>query len=246
MNPYDPMYNADGSVNTNLSWDMNNPLYEATLGSYSKSGTHSFNNSTDVRWDINKMFRLTGHLNIQSSLGWADSFTSPKSLSYKNEPDLTKRGQLVKADTRTTSYDANVVGTFNKMFQDESLITASLGWEVMHDKTRTENTEAIGFFNDQLSFIGNASGYPSDRTPYGTQGETATVGAFLTANYSFRNRYFVDGTWRITGSSQFGENNRWGNFWSAGAGWNILNENFMKGIKKNIDLMKVRYSMGYT
>ena len=72
------------------------------------------------------------------------------------------------------------------------------------------------------------------------------MGAFLTANYSFRNRYFVDGTWRITGSSQFGENNRWGNFWSAGAGWNILNENFMKGIKKNIDLMKVRYSMGYT
>ena len=188
MNPYDPMYNEDGSANTNLSWDMNNPLYEAQLGSYSKTGTHSFSNTTDVRWDINKMFRLTGHLNISSNLGWSDSFTSPKSLSYKNEPDLTKRGQLVKADTRTTSYDANVVGTFNKMFKDESLISASLGWEVNHDKTRTENTEAIGFFNDQLSFIGNASGYPSDRQPYGSQGETATVGAFLTANYSFRNR----------------------------------------------------------
>ena len=246
MNPYDPMYNEDGSANTNLSWDMNNPLYEAQLGSYSKTGTHSFSNTTDVRWDINKQFRLTGHLNIASDLGWSDSFTSPKSLSYKNEPDLTKRGQLVKADTRTTSYDANVVGTFNKMFKDESLISASLGWEVNHDKTRTENTEAIGFFNDQLSFIGNASGYPSDRQPYGSQGETATVGAFLTANYSFRNRYFVDGTWRTTGSSQFGENNRWGNFWSGGAGWNILNEGFMKGLKKKIDLMKLRFSMGYT
>ena len=152
----------------------------------------------------------------------------------------------MKADTRTTSYDANVVGTFNKMFKDESLVTASLGWELNHDKTRTENTEAIGFFNDQLSFIGNAAGYPSDRQPYGSQGETATVGAFLTANYSFRNRYFVDGTWRTTGSSQFGENNRWGNFWSAGAGWNILNEGFMKSVKKNIDLMKLRFSMGYT
>ena len=246
MNPYDPMYNADGTVNTNLSWDMNNPLYEAELGSYSKAGTHTFSNITDVRWDINKMFRLTGHLNISSALGWSDSFTSPKSMSYKNEPDLTKRGQLVKADTRTTSYDANVVGTFNKMFKDESLVTASLGWELNHDKTRTENTEAIGFFNDQLSFIGNAAGYPSDRQPYGSQGETATVGAFLTANYSFRNRYFVDGTWRTTGSSQFGENNRWGNFWSAGAGWNILNEGFMKSVKKNIDLMKLRFSMGYT
>ena len=64
MNPYDPMYNEDGSANTNLSWDMNNPLYEAQLGSYSKTGTHSFSNTTDVRWDINKQFRLTGHLNI--------------------------------------------------------------------------------------------------------------------------------------------------------------------------------------
>ena len=118
MNPYDPMYNEDGSANTNLSWDMNNPLYEAQLGSYSKTGTHSFSNTTDVRWDINKQFRLTGHLNIASNLGWSDSFTSSKSLSYKNEPDLTKRGQLVKADTRTTIYDANVVGTVNKMFKD--------------------------------------------------------------------------------------------------------------------------------
>ena len=50
----------------------------------------------------------------------------------------------------------------------------------------------------------------------------------------------------MTGSSQFGENNRWGNFWSAGAGWNILNEEFMRSLRKDIDLMKLRFSMGYT
>lgn len=245
MNPYDPMYNEDGTVNTNLSWDINNPLYEATLGSFSKNGTHSLSNSTDVRLDFGKMFRLTGHLNVASSTGWTDSFLSPKSQSFKNEPDLSKRGQLYKSNTRTTSYDANIVGTFNKFFEDNSLITASLGWEINHDKTRTEQTEAIGFFNDNLSFIGNAAGYPNDRQPGGTQGETSTVGAFCTANYSFRNRYYLDATWRMTGSSQFGENNRWGNFWSAGCGWNILNETFMKSLRKKIDLMKLRYSMGY-
>ena len=246
MNPYDPMYNEDGSVNTDLSWDTNNPLYEAKLGSYSKTGTHSLSNSSDVRWDINRMFRITGHLNLTSALGWSDSFTSPKSLIYKNETDLTKKGQLYKSDTRTNSYDANIIGTFNKLFADQSLISTSLGWEVNYDKTSTENTEAIGFFNDQLSFIGNASGYPSDRQPSGTQGESASVGAFLTANYSFRNRYYADATWRMTGSSQFGENNRWGNFWSGGAGWNILNEEFMRSLRKDIDLMKLRFSMGYT
>ncbi len=246
MNPYDEMYNADGSANTNLSWDVNNPLYEAQLGSYSKSGTTSFSNNTDVRWDINKMFRLTGHLNITNSSAWSDSFTSPKSLYYKNETDLTKKGQLITSNTRTTSYDANVLGSFNKMYKDESLISASVGWEVSHDKTLTQQTEAIGFFNDKLSYIGNAAGYPSDQQPSGSQAETASVGAFVTANYSFRNRYFVDGSWRMTGSSQFGENNRWGNFWSAGAGWNLLNESFMKGVKEKVDLMKLRFSAGYT
>lgn len=246
MNPYDRMYNDDGTVNTDLSWDMNNPLYEAKLGSFSKDGTNSFVNNTDFRWDINKMFRLTGHFNITSTSGWAEAFTSPKSQYYKNQPDLSKRGQLIQTNSRNTSWNANAVGTFNKMFKDNSLISASLGWEATHNKDRSATTEAIGFFNDHLSFIGNAAGYPADAQPTGTQGETATVGAFLTANYSYRNRYFIDGTWRMTGSSQFGENNRWGNFWSAGGGWNILNENFMKGVKKSIDLMKLRFSMGYT
>lgn len=245
MNPYDPIYNPDGTVNTNLAWDINNPLYEALLGSYSKNGTQQLTNSTDVRWDVCNLFRLTGHFNIATQKGWGDSFTSPKSLQYKNEPDLTKRGLLYRSDTRTNSYDANVVGTFNKFFQDKSLITASLGWEINHDQTRTEQTEAIGFFNDHLSFIGNAAGYPTDRQPMGSQGETATVGAFFTGTYSYRNRYFVDGTWRTTGSSQFGANNRWGNFWSAGAGWNILNEGFMASARNKVDLLKLRYSMGY-
>ena len=167
-------------------------------------------------------------------------------MYYKNETDLTKKGQLLKTDSRSTSYNANVVGTYNKMFKDKSLVSLSAGWEINHNKNRSETTEAIGFFNDKLSFIGNASGYPSDRQPSGSQGETATVGTFVTGNYSFRNRYFVDATWRTTGSSQFGENNRWGNFWSAGAGWNVLNEKFMKDIKKHFDILKVRYSMGYT
>lgn len=246
MNPYDEMYNADGSANTNLSWDVNNPLYEAQLGSYSKDGTTSFSNNTDVRWDINKMFRVTGHLNITSSSAWSDSFTSPKSLYYKNETDLTKKGQLITSNTRTNSYDANLLGSFNKLLKDSSLISASVGWEVEHNKTLTQQTEAIGFFNDKLSYIGNAAGYPSDQQPSGSQAETASVGAFVTANYSFRDRYFVDGSWRMTGSSQFGENNRWGNFWSAGAGWNILNESFMKDLSKKIDLMKLRFSAGYT
>lgn len=246
MNPYDRMYNEDGSVNNNLAWDLNNPLHDATLGSYSKTGNKSLSNSTDLRWDINRMFRLTGHFNVTSTEGWSDAFTSPFARRYKNETDLSKRGSLQKGTNRSNSYNGNIVGTFNKLFKDESLISASAGWEVNHNDARSEYLNAIGFYNDAMSFIGNAAGYPTNSSPAGTQSKSADVGAFLSGNYSFRNRYFVDGTWRLTGSSQFGENNRWGNFWSAGAGWNVMNEGFMKEAKDLFDVFKLRGSLGYT
>lgn len=246
MNPYDRIYNADGTPNTNLAWDIDNPLYEASLGSFSKSGERTLTNTTDFRWDINKMFLLTGHFSITSDIGWNDIFTSPNSRVYKDVTDLSKRGQYTKGSSRGTSYNGNVVGTFNKFFSDNSLVSLSAGWEINSSDSHSTTTQAIGFYNDHLSFIGNAAGYPNDSKPYGLQSKSADVGIFTTGNFSWRNRYFVDATWRTTGSSQFGENNRFGHFWSGGLGWNVMNEPFMAGIKEHFDVFKVRGSMGYT
>ena len=246
MNPYDRMYNADGTPNMELSWDLNNPLYEASLGSFSKSGERTLTNSTDLRWDINKMFLLTGHFNVTSAAGSSDIFTSPNSLAYKYVTDLSKRGEYTKGTSNTLGYNGNIVGTFNKFFKDESLVSLSAGWEINHSKSDGATLQAIGFFNDDMSYIGNAAGYPTESKPFGSQAESADVGFFTTGNFSFRNRYFVDATWRTTGSSQFGENNRYGHFWSGGLGWNVMNEPFMKRIKKKFDVFKVRGSAGYT
>ena len=246
MNPYDRMYNDDGTPNENLSWDADNPLYEASLGSFSKSGERTLTNSTDFRWDISKMFLLTGHFNISSATGSSDIFTSPKSRIYKSETDLNKKGQYTKGATRGASYSGNIVGTFNKFFKDNSLVSLSAGWEINHAESTSETMQAIGFFNDHLSYIGNAAGYPTDSKPFGSQAESADVGLFTTGNFSWRNRYFMDATWRMTGSSQFGENNRFGHFWSGGLGWNIMNEPYMKSVKEHFDIFKLRGSMGYT
>lgn len=246
MNPYDPMFNEDGSVNTGLSWDLDNPLYEATLGSFSESDSRTFSNSTDLRWEISPVLRLTGHFNVSTGKSGSSDFTSPKSRSFKNETDLSKRGSLLRGTTSDNSYSGNIVASYNKLYEDESLVSASVGWEIDHSKTRSEYVSAIGFYNDLLSFIGNAAGYPTTSAPTGTQGESAELSAFVSGNYSFRNRYFIDGTWRRTGSSQFGANNRWGNFWSAGIGWNIKNEGFLENIHDKFDVFKLRLSTGFT
>lgn len=246
MNPYDRMYNDDGTPNTDLSWDIVNPLYEASLGSYKKTGTNSFSNSTDARWEISNLFRLTGHFNITSTTGEGNQFVSPNSLTYRYEEDLTKRGAYYKTTEKSTALNANIVGSFNKMLEDESLISTSVGWELNSSNSSSDYFAATGFFSDKMSNINNAVGYPTTGKPSGSTARATDVGGFISANYSFRNRYFVDGTWRVTGSSLFGENNRWGNFWSAGLGWNVMNEKFMEEIKRHFDIFKIRGSVGYT
>ena len=245
MNPYDRMYNDDGSVNTNLSWDLNNPLYEATLGSFSKTKSASFTNTTNLRWDITQEYRLTGQFSVSTSTDGSDAFTSPNSLYYKNETDPTKKGGYTLMNGDGVSLNGNIVGTYNHQFEDNSLVTANAGWEINYASSSSATTLAEGFFNDNLWFINNAVGYMSSQKPVGTQAKSADVGFFVNGNYMFRNRYMIDVVYRATGSSKFGSNNPWGHFGSAGLGWNIHNEKWLYK-KTPIDRLKLRGNAGYT
>ena len=90
MNPYDRIYNEFGEYNRNLSWDMDNPLYEASLGNYDISKDKSFSNTTDFRLEINKLFRLSGNFNITVSNSINVVFISPDSQDFNTETDLSK------------------------------------------------------------------------------------------------------------------------------------------------------------
>ncbi len=63
--------------------------------------------------------------------------------------------------------------------------------------------------------------------------------------YSLKDRYILTGTMRRDGSSNFGADNRWGNFPSAAAAWRISEENFMKNTPA-ISNLKLRLGWGQT
>lgn len=63
------------------------------------------------------------------------------------------------------------------------------------------------------------------------------------ANYTLKNKYLFTVTFRRDGSSKFIEKNRWGNFPSFAAGWNIAEESFMDKYKA-INTLKLRASWG--
>ena len=62
--------------------------------------------------------------------------------------------------------------------------------------------------------------------------------------YSFDDRYLLTASFRRDGSSRFGSSNRYGNFPSIAAGWNISNESFFESISNTVSSLKLRASYG--
>lgn len=75
--------------------------------------------------------------------------------------------------------------------------------------------------------------------------ENTTNSLFSVANLNFKDRYVISGSFRRDASSVFGANHRSGNFYSAGATWNINEEEFLKNLSM-ISLLKLRSSYGET
>lgn len=91
QNPYDRIYDEYGNPNRNLSWDNWNPMIDAKLGNFTLNSNKSITNTTDIRWDINDLFRITGNFNIAVSEGNGEKYISPDSKAFKDETDITKK-----------------------------------------------------------------------------------------------------------------------------------------------------------
>jgi TonB-dependent starch-binding outer membrane protein SusC len=96
-----------------------------------------------------------------------------------------------------------------------------------------------GFASDDLPNVTSAS------TPTSTNedaSEWALESQFARADYNYKNTYIIEGTFRRDGSSRFGVNNRYGNFYAVSGGI-ILSELFFKN-NNTVNLLKLTGSYG--
>ena len=97
----------------------------------------------------------------------------------------------------------------------------------------------LGFDDNTLDTLSSATNvYPIQ---YRTDGFASTFGRL---NYSLKDRYFVQATARVDGSSRFGENNRFGFFPSASLGWVASDEDWFAS--NTVSFLKLRASWGRT
>ena len=95
-------------------------------------------------------------------------------------------------------------------------------------------------YNPLIPEINNAINKPSVSSytnKYSTQGWLAR------AQYNYDEKYFASLSFRRDASSRFHPDNRWGNFWSAGASWLINKESFMEDVEW-VDMLKFKTSYG--
>lgn len=245
-NPYDSPYDQYGNLRSELSYEMNNPLYEASLSSFSKSQSRTQQVSLDVRYNIKPNFFITAQGSYNTSRGTSDVFRSPDSHDFKNETNISQKGKYTLGNTGSDQWAAKLVGNYIHNFDnDGTMLTLNLGGEIKRSKSTSSTLVATGFLSDEQNDIAYATTYPDGGKPSGSEDLSASLGGFLAANFMWKNRYVLDGSYRVSGSSKFGSDHRYAPFWSVGAGWNIHNEEFAKKLGW-INTLRLRGSYGYT
>lgn len=98
------------------------------------------------------------------------------------------------------------------------------------------NLQSMQAADPTLFIAGDVRSYKSDRK----------LASFLgRVNYSFKDRYYISASFRRDGSSVFGANNKWANFFATSVAWRISDEAFMSSVGF-IDNLKLRVGYGET
>jgi TonB-linked SusC/RagA family outer membrane protein len=141
---------------------------------------------------------------------------------------------------------------YRKTIAEKHTFGASLNAEYYFSQLQANNARQRGL--DERFFVpGTGAGYVGDLATddvYVPQISTSKlksnlISYFATLDYDFDDRYGLSANVRRDGSSRFGTDYKWGNFWSVGARWNMDNEEFMKR-QDLIQVLKLRASYGTT
>ena len=243
MNPYENPYDADGKLRSSLYHDISNPLYDASLGSYNKTNTLDFLNTTSLQLWFGDKVRLDGDFTIDRSKQDRRIFTSPFSYYEISNKAADQRGSLSDNWTNVTTLQGKLMLSYNNYFFKKLFLTAMGGSSMESTSTDAAGYRSVGFYSDKLGHPAFATSYDAGTHPSGSDTETRGVGFFVNTNTIWDNKYFLDLIYRYEGSSRFGKNKRFAPFWSVGGGWNIHNEKFMSG--SQVQLLKLRASIGY-
>ncbi len=229
--PWIPKYDENGNLNLNIPSNSNlNPRASAEFNDKLLK-TYRMNGTMFLKWEPVK--NLVFETKNSAEVVFTDQreYFSEKA-NYDNIVQYV-HNQIFQLTTSNTANYANVFGGYHNF-------RALIGQEANKYMYTQDYNVAYGV-NPDIPYANTGNQSTFDISKAITR-ETM-LSFFGIVDYNYDNKYFVQGTLRTDGSSLFGEDNKWGLFWSASASWNLSNEKWLADVK-NIDLLKVRASYG--
>ncbi|TVZ08930.1 TonB-linked SusC/RagA family outer membrane protein [Cellulophaga sp. RHA_52] len=199
--------------------------------------------------DVNKRTNTT--VNGFAKIKFSDNLSFKTNLSYENylfdsnsydAYDVgvasSVGGRVDQSRDITTTFNFTNSLNYDKTFGDHG-IQATAIFEAYKLKIDALGAQGTGFLPGVK--VLNGSTLPEGVSGFVNEDRlTSYLGRLA---YSYKDRYFIEGSYRRDGSSRFSEDTRWGNFFSVGGSWVISDENFLAG-SNTINLLKLRASYG--
>jgi TonB-linked SusC/RagA family outer membrane protein len=242
QNPSVPVTNPDGSWGgpATTQFQFSNPVMISKIN-------NDYNRRTSILGNIFADVKLGKNITWHTEAGGSSEFLK----YYSFHPSYTIGGYVVSQDAATSTRSVNTNTWWSahtrvqydwKHNQHTANIMAgheaqSFTYESLTGTRRKfiSNTieELSGGDGSVISNVSNSSG----------KGSGSRESFFGRLNYSFKDRYIIQGTYRMDGSSAFREGRRWGSFPAVSVAWRVSEEPFMKGIEEINDL-KFRFEVG--
>ncbi|MFI5133075.1 MAG: SusC/RagA family TonB-linked outer membrane protein [Chitinophagales bacterium] len=238
LRPSQNAFNSDGTVN--ISTTTFNQLYNPVgINQYDRT----YLDNTKILTNVSGEYQLCKDLKFTTKFG-IDYFDIEE-FNYYNPffgDARTTGGRESNFDTRVSNW----ISTNQFNYHHNFLKSKDLGVDFLAayeaQKSKQLNISATG------TSVPTTTAIPlpvpsSPSTASGARGDYSFTSILSQLQLNYKTRYSLSGSFRRDGSSRFGTDVKYGNFWSVGGAWNLDQENFMKSVTF-INALKLRGSYG--
>lgn len=237
MFPWDSPYDENGNLvpDRYSGWvdsSDNNYLNSLANGDHTNYKTYEFTGNFDFNINFTDWLTFTSVNSYRYTGYYYSSYADPKTQSASGV-----QGRITEYQSNSVRRYTNQYLSFNKMFGKHS-IQGLLAYEFLDTSGKAIKAVGTGIISGIK--VLDATSLPE--AVGGSLTEWAKQSYFMKANYSYENKYLAEASIRRDGASNFGDNNKYGNFFSVSAGWNINREKWFNA--NWIDVLKLRASYG--
>lgn len=231
VNPYYRAYDEEGNIIKYLdgqSTHLLNPIYNTIFSSKNTNKSFNIMEALSIKYEPMKNLRFQLDLTLNRTDGVVDVFTPSQHTNYESEWYLQNpeyKGDYKQSKSESLSWELRGNAAYNISIHNKHIISLYLSGKLKESTSNSSSIHTSGFPNDKLNEV-----YMGTRI-IGVGGSESVARSFstsLTANYGYLARYYVDFNLSVSGSSEFGRDNRFAPFWSAGIRWNAHREKFIE------------------